>query len=146
MASLVEIVKDPARRKQVVDATVQLIDAEVARKGGVSGLAIKGSYKMVNSLRPGMVGMAMDGLLDDFAGKIDPFWAECQSTGAEPKAFFTKRQTEIANALLGITDDRARKTPHKTLKKAYEKLRPQGVQHIGDAMPAFAELLKKHAS
>ncbi len=146
MASLVEIVKDKARRKQVVDACVDLIEAEVKDKRGVSGLAIKGSYKMVKSLRPGMVGMAMDGLLDDFSGKIDPFWQECQDSGANPRTFFTQKKSTIANALLGITDERADKTPHKTLKKAYKKLRPQGIQHIGDAMPRFADLLVKHAS
>lgn len=146
MASLVDVVSDTSKRRQVVDACVDLIHAEVGDKRGVSGLAIKGSYKMVKSLRPGMIGMAMDGLLDDFAAKVDPFWLECQEQGANPRAFFTQRQGQVANALLGITDDRAAKTPNKTLKKAYEKLRPQGVKHIGEAMPRFADLLQKHAS
>lgn len=146
MASLVDVVSDNSKRRQVVDACVQLIDAEVRDKRGVSGLAIKGSYKMVKSLRPGMIGMAMDGLLDDFAARVDPFWLECQEQGADPRAYFTQRKGQVSDALLGITDDRAAKTPNKTLKKAYEKLRPQGVKHIGDAMPRFADLLKKHAS
>jgi len=146
MASLVDVVSDPQRRRKVVDACVTLIEAEVRDKRGLTGVAIKGSFKMVKSLRPGMVGMAMDGLLDDFSGKIDPFWAECQTSGASPRSFFTQRKGAVANALLGITDDRARKTPHKTLKKAYEKLRPQGIKHIGDAMPRFADLLVAHAS
>jgi hypothetical protein len=32
------------------------------------------------------------------------------------------------------------------LVKAYHRLRPQAVSHIGDAMPRLADLIVKHAS
>lgn len=146
MGSLQETVKDQARRKAVIDDCAGLIDAEVSDKGGLSGMAIKAAYATVKGLRPGMIPMAMDGLLDDFSAKVDPFWARCQESGARPRDFFTKEKQAIANALLGITDDRAKKTPHRTLKAAYEKLRPQAVDHIGAAMPRLADLIQKHAS
>ena len=146
MGSLVEAVKDQATRKRVIDDCAALIEAEVGDKSGLSGAGIKLGYRTVKGLRPGMIPMAMDGLLDDFAGKVDPHWAKCQAEGANPRSYFTSNKVVIANALLEITDDRARKTPHKVLKSAYEKLRPQAVEHIGAAMPRLADLIAKHAS
>lgn len=146
MANLADVVKDPSKRKAVIDDCASLIDAEVHDKHGFSGAAIKLAYATVKNVRPGTIEHALDGLLDDFSGRIDPFWARCQTENADPRGFFTKNKSEVANALLGITDDRAKKTPHKVLKSAYEKLRPQAVDHIGAAMPRFADLVKKHAS
>ena len=146
MASLVDVIKDPAKRRAVVDDCVALIDAEVRDKGGLSGVAIKAAYATVKGLRPGMIAMSMDHLLDEFSTQIDPFWQECLGSGNPARAFFTRRGSDIANALLSITDRRADRSTHKVLKSAYGKLRPQGIKHIEAAMPRFADLLAKHAS
>ena len=146
MASLAEAVKDQGKRKAVIDDCSVLIDGEVRDKGGLSGMAIKAAYATVKAVRPDVVPLAMDGLIDDFSAKVDPYWARCQTENAVPREFFVRHKVEIANALLGITDDRAKRTPHRTLKSAYEKLRPQAVEHIGVAMPRLADLIKKHAS
>ena len=146
MGSLVETISDPARRKAVVQDCAALIDAEVKDKRGLSGAAIKTAYKTVKGLRPDMITRSMDHLLDDFAAQVDPFWADCQAQGAAPRAFFTQKKGEVANALLKITDDRAAKSDHRTLVRAYKGLRGKAVAHIGDAMPRFADLMAKHAS
>lgn len=145
MGSLVDTVKDPAKRKAVLDDCVLLIDAEVAGKRGLTGIAVKGAFKSVKSLRPGMIRQSMDALLDDFSAQIEPFWADCQATGEAPRAYFTRRQSDVANALLSITDQRARTSKHRVLVKAYKSLRGKAVSHIGDAMPRFGDLLDKHA-
>ena len=146
MGSLVETIKDMDKRKAVVDDCVKLIDAEVASKRGVSGIAIKAAFKVVKGFQPGMIPMSMNHLLDDFAAQIDPFWQECQSEGSQSREFFTRRKGDVANALLSITDGRASKSRHRSLVKAYNKLRPQAVNHIGDAMPRLADVIQKHAS
>ena len=146
MGSLVETIKDDARRRAVVDDCVTLLEAEVAGKRGLSGMAIKGAFKTVKSMRPGMVPMAMNHLLDDFAVKIDPIWAACQASGDNPRTYFSSRKGELANALLSITDERGAKSNHRVLVKAYKSLRPKAIQHIGDATPRLADLIVKHAS
>lgn len=146
MAKLAEVVADRSRRQAVLDDCVRLIEAEVADKKGLTGMAVKAAFKSVSKLRPGMVRHSMDALLDDFSYRVDPFWAECQSTGAAPRAFFTQKKREIANALLSITDLRAERADNKVLVKAYKGLRGKAVEHIGDAMPRFADLVQKHAS
>ncbi len=142
MGSLVETIKEDARRTAVVDDCVTLLESEVASKGGFSGVAIKGGYKTVKKMRPGMIPMAMNHLLDDFAAQIDPIWADC---GGD-KSKFTARKSDVANALLSITDDRGRKSDQKVLVKVYNKLRPTAIQHIGAAVPRLADLISKHAS
>ncbi len=144
MGSLVEALKDAGKRRAVVDAGVRVIEQEVADKSGLSGLAIKGTFKLVQGLKPGFVPQALNHLIDDFAGKIDPFWQDCQDKKEEPRGYFTRRGTEIANALLSITDDRARRGQGPA-RSAYERLRPEGVKHVISAMPRLADLCRVHA-
>lgn len=146
MARLTDVVTDPSRRQAVLDDCVRLIEAEVADKSGLTGMAVKAAFKTVAKLRPGMVRHSMDALLDDFSAQIDPFWGACQGSGAAPRAFFSQKKTEIANALLSITDRRAARADNKVLVRAYKGLRGKAVEHIGDAMPRFADLVQKHAS
>jgi hypothetical protein len=146
MGSLVETLQDSNKRPQVIADCQILLDAEVADKRGISGKFVKLAFKTVKSFRPNMIGRAMDDLLDDFAAQVDPYWADCQSSGANPQAFFSSRRTEIANALLTITDERARNSPNPVLVKAYKSLRGKAVEHIGAAMPRFSSLVSKHAS
>lgn len=146
MPALSEVVKDGAKRKAVIDDCVVLIEGEVADKRGLRGKAIKVAYGTVKKVKPGIIPQAMDDLLDPFSEKVDPFWADCQKEGAEPRDYFVRRKQDIANALLSITDERAGKSPNRTLVKAYNGLRPQAVTYIGDAMPRLGDLIKKHAS
>lgn len=146
MGSLAETIADPTQRKAVVADCATLIDAEVADKRGLSGAAIKTAYRTVKSIKPGMIANSMDALLDDFTKQLDPFWAECQAGGHNPRQFFVSRKADVANALLQITDQRADRSRHKTLVRAYKGLRGKAIDHIGAAMPRFADLLVKHAS
>ena len=70
MGSLIDTIKDPAKRAAVLDDCVRLIDAEVAGKRGLTGVAVKAAFKSVKGLRPGMVRQSMDALLDDFSGGL----------------------------------------------------------------------------
>ena len=146
MGSLVDVINDPAMRRNVVDDCARLLDAEVSDKRGLRGIAVKAAFKTVKGVRPGMIPMSVDALLDDFSAKIDPFWVECQSSDVEPRVFFVRRKSAIAEALLSITDGRASKSPHRVLKGAYNKLRGQATEHIGAAMPRLADLVQKYAS
>ena len=145
MASLAEVLADPAKRKRVVDDGVAMIEAEVADKSGLSGMAIKTAFAMVQKVKPGFVGGTLNHLLDDFAKKVDPFWAECQAEKADARSFFSRKGPAIAEALLSITDGRAR-TAHGPVRSTYDKLRPEAAKHVTAAMPRLADLLRKHAS
>ena len=145
MGSLVDTIRDPAKRSAVLDDCVLLIDAEVAAKRGLTGIAVKTAFKSVKSISPGMIRESMDALLDDFSEKVEPFWQECQSSGDAARTYFSRRKGDVANALLSITDKRANQSKHRVLVRTYKSLRGKAIEHIGAAMPRFADLLDKHA-
>src|SRR5207249_1186620 len=58
------LLSDKSKRPRLLSDCERLIDDEVKSKGGLSGLAIKGAYKIVCAIKPGLIREAMDGLLD----------------------------------------------------------------------------------
>lgn len=141
------LLADASKRPVILTDCVRLIDEEVKSKGGLSGIAIKAAYKVVCAVKPGIIREAMDQLLDDFVSRLEPFYADHRKDGAAPNAFGTtlsRRPGEVADALLGITDDRAKKATNATLKSAYTKLRPQAKKHVEDAVPRVGRTLSPH--
>lgn len=137
-----------ADRPTVIADTVQLIDDEVNRKGGVSGMALKGGYKLVKKLKGGrMIPEAVDFLLDAFTGALstlyDQFLAQDAITTFE--AFISRHEQEASDALLQITDDRAARISHKVLRSTYEKLRGQAEKHVKEALPGVGRIIDRHA-
>jgi len=141
------LLSDKAKRPAILDACVRLIDDEVKRKGGISGVAIKGGYKVVCKIKPGIIRESMDNLLDDFVRRMEPFWEKHVDGGGSESDFASAlagQKDAVADALLGITDDRARRAQQKTMKKAYEKLRPQAKKHVAEAVPGVGRTLAPH--
>ena len=113
MASLIELAKDPAKRKAIVDDAAKLLDSEVADKRGFSGKAVKLGFRAVKGVSPGMIPMSIDALLDDFCVQVQPFWEEAQSKGVSARAHFQAQSSAIAAALLSITDARAERSTQR---------------------------------
>ena len=78
MGSLVEVLKDSGKRAAVIADCEQLLEAEVADKKGLSGMGVKGAFKVVKKFKPGMIRLTLDDMIDDLR-KSDPFWQECQA-------------------------------------------------------------------
>jgi hypothetical protein len=145
MGTLRDIVSDGEKRQQVIAEAIQVVDAEVSDKGGLSGMAIKAAYAMVKGLAPGMMQKLMNGMLDDFMGALDPFHSEAKQKGADVKSHLVGKQSDVANALLTVTDSRASRAGNGTLKKGYDKLRPTAQKHVEQAVPRLAGLVQKFA-
>lgn len=152
MPTLVEKLTVPEKRKNVIGDCVALIDEEVKRKGGFSGAAIKLAFATVKAVKPGFLEEAVDHLLDDFARRLEPFYqshaqaAPAQGVRQTLPAHFAAQSGAVADALLGITDERAARAKNQTVKKAYEKLRPSAKKHVEEAAPGIGRLVEKHTS
>jgi len=146
MASLIDIAKDPAKRRAIVDDAARLLNEEVNDKRGLSGKAVKFAFRAVKGVSPGMIPMSIDALLDDFCVAIQPIWEECQSSGQTARVYFQTRSHDVANALLSITDARAQRSTQRVLKSTYSKLRGQAIKHITEAMPRLGDLIERHGS
>jgi hypothetical protein len=141
------LLADDKKRPAILHDCLRLIDAEVDSKGGLTGLAIKGGYKIVQAVKPGFVQEALDHLLDDFVRRLEPFWKQHRDNGGEPRAFgdaLTRQAGAVADALLGLTDEKATRARNPTVKSAYDKLRPQAKKHVEDAIPRVGRTLTPH--
>jgi len=144
--SLQDILLSSENRPKVLRDCVQLLENEVKRKRGVSGLAIKGGFKVLQRLRPNFVGEAMDGLLNEFVEKLDPVHRDWELANRSPAItpFLQSRGTHIADTLLGITDAKAKRNEFPVIAKTYFKLRPLASKQIQEALPAVGNLLMKY--
>ena len=143
MAHLKELLGDPSEKKNVIDDCLQLIDAELKDKG-LAGIPLKAGYAVVNGVKPTFVRDALDHLLPDFSDKLDPIYQEAIASGKDVAPFFTEQKARIAEALLEITDARAKQSKHTTVVKAYGKLRGTGKGHVEAAVPRLGKLVEKY--
>jgi hypothetical protein len=146
MPTLNEILLVPGTRPKVIADCGKLIEEEVDSKGGLSGLAVKAAFAVVRAVKPGFVTEAVDHMLDDFVGRLEPFWADAQAKNEPVGALMNARAGEVSDALLTISDQRAARAKNQSLKKAYEKLRPTGKKHVEAAVPRIGRLIAKYTS
>ncbi len=145
MAHLSEHLLAPGARPAVVADACALIDDEVARTSGVSGIAIRSAYRVLSGVRPGMVAGAVEGLLGEFADRLDPFYQEHLATGEPIADVLLAHRSAMADALLAITDRRADRTGNRTVRRAYRRVRGIARQHVESAAPGIAGLIAEHA-
>ena len=142
MSTLVEkLGKDPVR-PQVITDCVQLIDATVKQKG----LLVKSAYATIKAIKKRFVPEVVDGLLDDWLGKIQPHfdkWSANKSSSTFAD-YVIARSDDVAEDLLSVTDARAKNTTHTTAAKMYNRMRPSAKKDVIEAIPALAKMIEGH--
>lgn len=141
---LSEVIGDPGKKGAVVDDCCTLVDEEVASKGGLSGLAVKAGYAAVKGVKPGFIRHVVSDLLPEFAEKIDPIWQE-GVTGGSPAQFLVTNKARVADALLSVTDAKAKNAKSSVVRGTYERLRGAAKKNVEDAIPRLSKLVEKHA-
>jgi hypothetical protein len=145
MPSLQELLGSGDKRAKLIDDALSVLDAEVDDKGGLSGLAIKTSYKIVKGVSPSFLRQVVDHMLDDFLKVLDPLYQESVSSNVPPRKHLETNPGRVADALLSITDARARNAKNQMVKGAYDKLRGQAKKHVEAAVPRLGQLFERHA-
>lgn len=146
MSDLKQILCEGPNRDRVIADTVRLVESEVKSKGGVSGMAIKAGFKAVNAIKPTFIRDSVDNLLDRFVVRLAPYYDTWVEQGKAPsfERFLEERRSEVANALLAVTDERAAQVQAGTVKKAYERLRPTGEKNVEAAVPALGRMVEPY--
>jgi hypothetical protein len=145
MSTLKEILSRPGARPQVIRDCEQVIEEEVASKG-LLGAPIKLAFSAIKAIKPGFIPEVIDGLLDDFADRLDPMYQAAKAKNEPVTTYFNTRAGEAAEALLGITDQRAQRAKNQMVKTAYEKLRPMAKKHTEAAIPRVSRMIAKFAT
>ncbi len=139
--TLKAIITKAETRPIVVDECVALVESEVQGKG----LIIRGAFKTVKKIKPGFVKGAIDGLLDEWLDKMEPYYGNWKRTNSEGFGdHLASNKRDVANDLLTVTDERAETSKHKTAAKMYKKLRPSALNNVESAVPGLASLIEKH--
>jgi hypothetical protein len=146
MPSLPEVLLSDAKKSAVIDDCVALIDAEVADKGGLSGLAIKAGYGAVKGIKPGFIKQAVTDMLPDFAKALDGVYQDATSQNKAIGSFFASNAARVADSLLTITDARAQQVKSGVVKATYDKLRNTAKKNVEAAVPRLGKMVEKHAA
>ena len=146
-ATLQEILLAPDTQARVVDDCLTLIQHEVAGKSGVSGTAVKLAYKTANTFASGYLRHTVESLLPDMVAELEPYWADFTASGASGFGdYLAKRGDEVSEALLSVTDARAKTSQRPTILKAYRTVRGGAAKHVTAALPAVGSLVQKYAT
>lgn len=144
MTTLRELISSNASRETLIADAQQVLDSEVDSKGGLSGMAIKGAYKLVKGVSPSFVREAIDTLLDPFLDALDPLFQDAKQKGLNVTTHLSANKGRTADALLSITDAKAARAKNQAIKKMYDKLRGMAKEHVEAAVPRLGDLIVKH--
>lgn len=142
--NLPDILRSPESKRQLVTDCLGLLDHQVAGKGGVSGMALKGAYRVVKGIGADYLPGVVERLLPDVLVALNPLWVEGAATG-DPIAHLGQQRDRAADILLGITDRKAAGT-HGAVRSVYQKLRRSIHPDVAAAVPSVATLLSKYAT
>ncbi|MBK7859393.1 MAG: hypothetical protein IPJ65_12380 [Archangiaceae bacterium] len=144
MPALADALNDPNKKPAVVADCLTLIDQEVGDKSGFSGLAIKAGFAAVKGVKPGFIKEVVEGLLPKFAEALEPIYQEAKSKSVPTASYMQQNSSRVADALLSITDERAKRASGM-VKKSYESLRPNAKKNVEAGIPRLSRLIEKHA-
>jgi hypothetical protein len=144
--TLHEILLAPDTEPSVVADCLTLIQQEVAGKSGISGAAVKLAYKTARTFAKGYLQSTVESLLPDLVTQLEPFWADFSASGAAGFGdYLAKRGDEVSEALLSVTDARAKTSERPVIIRAYGTVRGGAAKHITAALPNVGALVGKYA-
>jgi hypothetical protein len=145
MSTLQEMLLGPDRMPQVVVDCEELVNGEVAGLSGITGTALKLAYKTVRTFDTGHIRYMIEQLLPKMTDTLQPYWADFQAAGGgEFGDYLAKRDDEVAEALLQITDERGRNSTRPIIVKAYNTVRGSAAKHVKAALPNVGALIQKY--
>jgi len=140
---LCDVINNVEKKSGFVKDCCMLIDDELLKKTGTSGMAAKAGISAIKGIKPGYISEVIEYLLPDFAEKLAPIWDEALKSD-DAVAFFVKNKSRVAEAILSVTDETVKNTKNAIVRGTYTKLRSSANNHVEAAMPRIAQLLMKY--
>ena len=145
--TLDQILLAPDVQPSVVADCLTLIDQEVAGKSGISGAAVKLAYRTAKTFAKGYLQSTVESLLPDLVAQLEPFWADFTTSGAAGFGdYLAKHSDEVSEAMLSVTDARAKMSSRPVIIRAYGTVRGGAAKNIAAALPAVGTLVEKYAA
>jgi hypothetical protein len=145
--TLDQILLTSENQPNVVADCLKLIEQEVAGKSGISGAAVKLAYKTAKTFAKGYLQHTVESLLPDLVAALEPYWADFTTSGASGFGdYLVKRGDEVPEALLAVSDARAKMSDRPVIIRAYGTVRGGAAKNIAAALPAVGALVEKYAA
>ena len=142
--NLNDVLNDQAKRASITEDVCHLVDEQVGNQRGISGVAVKAGYKLVQGVKPGFVRNVVEALLPEFAAALEPFREQAVTQGQSVASYFGAHSQEVAEALLTVTDGRAQASKHGSVKGAYGKLRGSARKNVERAVPGLGKIIETY--
>lgn len=143
---------DAQPKPQVIDDCCALIEHEVHGMSGVSGTAVKLAHKTITTFLPGHVRFIVGSMLPELTGQLEPYWADYSASDYSASGgtgfgdYLAQRGPEVSEALLQVSDERAKGSGRPVVVKAYNSVRANAARHVEAALPRVGDLVLKYAS
>jgi hypothetical protein len=147
MKTLKGIVSEPGVYQAVLKDSHKVLDDEVSKKSGISGLAVKGAYKLLKSVQSGKaLDRVIEALMPEFMDKLEPYFEKYQKVGAKGtfESFLAPNFQEIADQLLSVTDKKVEESDSSMVRNTYGKLRPKAKKEVVSSLPGLARMIDKY--
>ncbi|AWN17086.1 hypothetical protein SALB1_2890 [Salinisphaera sp. LB1] len=133
---------DDAVFPQLLEDSKTLVASEVEKKN----MALRTGFNMIRKAKPNLIDSAMRALLPQFVDALEPFYAHAQ---ADPDTHFRDylmaHQSQVADALLAVSDRRVAEVDNRVVKSGYQRLRGRAQREVIAAMPGIASVMSKYA-
>ncbi|MET0418197.1 MAG: hypothetical protein ABW022_19465 [Actinoplanes sp.] len=146
-SNLSDILQTPGAQQKLSADAQALVEQELAEKSGVSAAAVKLAYKAVTAFAPGYYAQTVEEMIPAMLEQLQPYWADFQVAGGGTFGdYLVKRQDEVTESLLRVTDDMGRASERAAVVKAYNTVRGGAAKHIQAALPNLGALVEKYAA
>ena len=142
--NLNDALNDEAKQASIIEDVCRLVDDEVGKQRGISGVAVKAGYRLVQGVKPGFVRKVVQALLPEFAAALEPFREQAVAQGQAVGDYFRANTAQVAEALLAVTDGRVQSSDHGAVKGAYGKLRGSARKNVESAVPGLGQIVEKY--
>ncbi|MDZ8056031.1 MAG: DUF6918 family protein [Aulosira sp. ZfuVER01] len=131
------------KKELIVDECCTVIEAQLASKSGISGIALKTAFAALKGVKPGYIPYVVEQLLPQCFTALDPIWDEGVQKG-DPVEHLVTSSDRTADALLSVTDERVKQAKRPIVRGTYEKFRGSAKQHVEEAVPDLAKVIGKY--
>jgi hypothetical protein len=140
---LSEGLSNPDKKAMVIDECCNMIEVQLASKSGMSGIALKTAFAALKGVKPGYIPYVVEQILPQCLTALDRIWSEGVEKG-DPIGHLNANRSHTADALLGVTDARAKNAKRQIVRGTYEKLRGSAKKHVEEAVPDLAKVIHNY--
>lgn len=145
MKGLADILLASQQKKAVIADCVQLIEAHVASRSGLKGMALKTGLSMLKRAKPGILERATAYLLPEFVAALEPLYRDSQNGRKTSfEAYLQANAQRATEALLDVADRRVEESDSNTVKSTYARMRGGAEAEVLAVIPGLSRLLSTY--